>query len=64
MVLPSWAAELHHNLSLTPPSSKGKGRKYDEKGSRVEIRTGRSFKSYHRQNRLSIGRLLKILLTN
>ena len=52
-----WEAELHHNHALTPPPQRGKGRKYDEKGSRVEIRMGRSLNNYHYgQNRLSIGR--------
>ena len=36
VVLLGWAAELHHNCSLTPPPERGTGRKYNEKGSRVE----------------------------
>ena len=31
VVLPSWAAELHYNCSLTPPPQMEKGRKYVEK---------------------------------
>jgi len=57
VVLLGWAAELHHNCSLTPPPQRGTGRKYDEKGSRIEIRIGRSYSNYRDgQNRLSMGR--------
>ena len=57
VVLLGWAAELHHNRSLTPPPQRGTGRKYNQKGSRVEIRTGRKRSTYcDWQNRLSIGR--------
>ena len=60
VVLLRWAAELHHSCSLTPPPQRKRGRKYNEKGSRVEIRMGKSLNNYnHRQNRLSIGRLEK-----
>lgn len=45
LVLPCWAAKLHHSCSLPPPLRRWR-RKYDEKekkGSRIEIRTGRLF---------------------
>lgn len=62
VVLLSWPAELHHNCSLTLPPPREKGRKCNEKGARVEMRTGRSLKSYcHGQNRLSVGRLEKCI---
>ena len=55
VVLLSWATELHPNWSLTPYPQRER-EKIEEKGSRVELRTGRSPKSYnYRQNRLSIG---------
>lgn len=57
VVLLSWAAVLHHNHTLTPSSKREQERKYDGRGSRVEMRTGRSLNNYCRgQNRLSVGR--------
>ena len=41
VVLLRWAAELHHICSLTPIPQRERGRKYDEKGSWLEIRPRR-----------------------
>jgi len=60
VVLPNWVAELHHILLL--PLLKGKGGKYNEKGSGVEVRTGRPLNNYcDRQNRLCVGQLNKFI---
>jgi len=57
VVLLGWAAELHHSHSLSPPPQRERGRKYDAKGSRVELRMGRLRKNYRDgQNRLGVGR--------
>lgn len=44
---------------LSLPLLRGKGRKYNAEGSRVEIRVGRSLNNYHHgQNKLDIERLM------
>lgn len=51
-----WAAQLHHTAFTLPPQSKRENTM--KRGSKVEIRTGRSVAScHHGQNRLIIGRL-------
>lgn len=49
-----------HYIAPSLPFLKGRGKKkYNEKNSMVEIRTLRLFNNYHhRQNRLSVGRLI------
>ena len=56
-VLLRWAVKLHHGHTLIPPPQVERGSKYDEKGSRVEIRTGGSLNNYRDgQNSLRVGR--------
>lgn len=57
VVLLGWAAKLYHSHSFTPPPQAERGRKCNENGSRVEIRTGGSLNNYcDGQNRLRVGR--------
>lgn len=46
VVLHGWAAEHRPSCSLTSLPQKERGRKYNDKDSRVEIKMGRSLNSY------------------
>ena len=57
VVLHGWAAEHHPSCSLTPLPQKERGKKYNDKDSRVEIKMGRSLSNHcDGQSRLRVGR--------